>query len=205
MRRYPRPWQIFDATTLQQDRASIEVVISPRMIFCTHHGSTILREVWQEDAEQMFTILTAPYVRIPLILEFFAQERAGSLFNEQLRELLIQALFEPREGVTSIRHLLRYERFRGAKTFGHVERYVDGRTRERCGCCDESTSRLLHNGARLCMPQITQIQCGRSASISRTCSFLYFYFFMFVLCRSNSNTNRYALDAEFKDIPNSHV
>jgi len=51
----------------------------------------------QEDAEQMFTILTAPYVRIPLILEFFAQERAGSLFNERLRALLMQALFEPRE------------------------------------------------------------------------------------------------------------
>jgi|TARA_B110000091_G_C13803128_1_gene471194 hypothetical protein len=49
----------------------------------------------QEEAEQLFTFLTTPYLRIPLVLDFFARERVGCLFDATLRSLLEQTLFVP--------------------------------------------------------------------------------------------------------------
>lgn len=51
----------------------------------------------QEDSELLFSFLTAPYVRIPLILDFFASNRVGSLFDPQLQQLLQAVLFSPGE------------------------------------------------------------------------------------------------------------
>ena len=161
----------------------------------------------QEDAEQMFTILTAPYVRIPLILEFFAQERAGSLFNEQLRELLMQALFEPREwsnvdktptSVQTIpveRKLLATSR---GMLMAELERGADAAM--------SPLLRLLHNGARLCMPQSNTYRSS-AAGLLRFLVRVHFYIFTFscLYYATQTPTNRYALDAEFKDMPNSHV
>ena len=44
------------------------------------------------DAELLLSYLTAPYLRIPCILEFFAQDRLGMLFNPQLQQLLTLVL-----------------------------------------------------------------------------------------------------------------
>lgn len=49
----------------------------------------------QEDSELLHSFLTAPYLRIPLILDFFASNRVGSLFDPQLQELLQTVLFSP--------------------------------------------------------------------------------------------------------------
>ena len=51
--------------------------------------------VSQEDAERLLTFLTAPYIRIPLLLEFFKGDRLSSLSSSALQELLTAALFEP--------------------------------------------------------------------------------------------------------------
>lgn len=48
-----------------------------------------------EDAEKLVSYLTAPYLRIPLILGFFADNRVGCLFNGRLQLLLERVLFEP--------------------------------------------------------------------------------------------------------------
>jgi hypothetical protein len=42
----------------------------------------------QEDAERLLSYLTAPYLRLPLVLSFFAEERLGALFNRQLQAIL---------------------------------------------------------------------------------------------------------------------
>ena len=138
----------------------------------------------QEDAEQMFTILTAPYVRIPLILEFFAQERAGSLFNEQLRELLMQALFEPREwsnvdktptSVQTIpveRKLLATSR---GMLMAELERGADAAM--------SPLLRLLHNGARLCMPQSNTYRSSAAGLLRFLVRGVRFYIFsLFHVC-----------------------
>ena len=49
----------------------------------------------QEEAELLFSFLTVPYLRIPLVLQFFCQRSIGALFNAQLRDLLWHVLFCP--------------------------------------------------------------------------------------------------------------
>ena len=49
----------------------------------------------QEEAEQLYTYLTTPYMRIPLIVNFFSRERVGCLFDPDLQSLLEQTLFVP--------------------------------------------------------------------------------------------------------------
>ena len=49
----------------------------------------------QEEAEQLISYLTTPYMRIPLVLDFFSRERVGSLFNEELQKMLEETLFVP--------------------------------------------------------------------------------------------------------------
>eukprot|EP00949_MAST-11_sp_MAST-11-sp1_P002253 g2253.t1 len=49
----------------------------------------------QEEAEQLFSYLTAPYMRIPLVLEFFAKERVGCLFDIRMQQLFLEVLFAP--------------------------------------------------------------------------------------------------------------
>eukprot|EP00755_Sulcionema_specki_P008255 Sspe_Gene.40443::Locus_19530_Transcript_1_1_Confidence_1.000_Length_7240::g.40443::m.40443 len=50
----------------------------------------------QSDSELLLSYLTVPYVRIPLILEFFAtEERVSALRSKMLRRLLDSVLFEP--------------------------------------------------------------------------------------------------------------
>ena len=48
-----------------------------------------------EESELLFSFLTVPYVRIPLVLNFFAgRDRVTYLFNEELQKLLRAVLFE---------------------------------------------------------------------------------------------------------------
>ena len=48
------------------------------------------------DAELLLTYLTAPYLRIPLLLQFFAdQQRLGALSSPRIQDVLEAALFEP--------------------------------------------------------------------------------------------------------------
>ena len=48
------------------------------------------------DAELLLTYLTAPYIRIPLLLHFFAdQQRLNALSSSRMQEILEAALFEP--------------------------------------------------------------------------------------------------------------
>jgi len=50
----------------------------------------------QRNSELLVSYLTAPYLRIPLILAFFAhQERLNALGSERLRAMLDACLFEP--------------------------------------------------------------------------------------------------------------
>ena len=49
----------------------------------------------QEEAEQLYTYLTTPYLRIPLVLNFFSRERVGCLFNVSLQHMLEHTLFVP--------------------------------------------------------------------------------------------------------------
>lgn len=52
--------------------------------------------ITQRNSELLVSYLTAPYLRIPLILSFFAhQERLNSLGSEKLRALVDGVLFEP--------------------------------------------------------------------------------------------------------------
>lgn len=49
-----------------------------------------------QDSEMLMQYLTAPYLRIPLLLEFFADEaRIHSLDSEGLQSVLTSAIFEP--------------------------------------------------------------------------------------------------------------
>jgi hypothetical protein len=48
-----------------------------------------------EDSEALLTSLTCPYIRIPLVLRFFASGNVSRLFHVQLRELIHATLFEP--------------------------------------------------------------------------------------------------------------
>jgi hypothetical protein len=55
-------------------------------------GQTLSRE----ETEQLLSFLTVDYLRVPLVLGFFAaHDRVTYLFNEQLRDVLRAALFEP--------------------------------------------------------------------------------------------------------------
>ncbi|GAB5356506.1 hypothetical protein AAMO2058_000295800 [Amorphochlora amoebiformis] len=50
----------------------------------------------QEDSEYLLSALTVPYLRIPLVLQFFTQkDRVSSLLHVQLQNLLESVLFEP--------------------------------------------------------------------------------------------------------------
>jgi len=50
----------------------------------------------EQDTELLISYLTAPYIRIPLVLTFFATEdRIHSLRNERLQKVLDSVLFEP--------------------------------------------------------------------------------------------------------------
>eukprot|EP01127_Copromyxa_protea_P015833 TRINITY_DN4616_c0_g1_i6.p1 TRINITY_DN4616_c0_g1~~TRINITY_DN4616_c0_g1_i6.p1 ORF type:complete len:2171 (-),score=323.68 TRINITY_DN4616_c0_g1_i6:5955-12314(-) len=48
-----------------------------------------------EDSEKLATYLTAPYLKIPLVLSFFSDNRVGTLLNPDLQCLLERVLFEP--------------------------------------------------------------------------------------------------------------
>ena len=49
-----------------------------------------------KDVELLLQYLTAPYIRIPLVLNFFSVEsRLKSLRNVEIQEILDAALFEP--------------------------------------------------------------------------------------------------------------
>ena len=48
-----------------------------------------------EESERFFAYLTAPDLAIPLLLAFFAEDRAGVLLNADLRELLESVLYQP--------------------------------------------------------------------------------------------------------------
>ena len=48
-----------------------------------------------EDAERLCSYLTAPYLRIPMLLDYFANGRIGNLFNKDLRKMLFHSLFSP--------------------------------------------------------------------------------------------------------------
>ena len=50
-----------------------------------------------EDSEILLTSLTTPYIRIPLVLRFFATGNVSRLFNLQLRQLIHAVLFEPHQ------------------------------------------------------------------------------------------------------------
>lgn len=49
----------------------------------------------QEDAEKFVSYLTAPYLRVPLVLSFLNQDRLGCLFNMEIRCMVERVLFEP--------------------------------------------------------------------------------------------------------------
>lgn len=48
-----------------------------------------------EDAEAFLCVLTAPALRVPLVLAFFSGHRVGALFNAELRSVVESVLFEP--------------------------------------------------------------------------------------------------------------
>lgn len=48
-----------------------------------------------EELERLMSYLTAPYLRLPLVLEFFSQDRVNTLLNARLREILHYCLFQP--------------------------------------------------------------------------------------------------------------
>jgi hypothetical protein len=53
-------------------------------------------EVGQRDAELLYSYLTVPYMRIPLVLRFFSSEdRVSCLRSTKVQELLMAVLFEP--------------------------------------------------------------------------------------------------------------
>lgn len=54
-----------------------------------------------EESEQLFIYLTAPFVAIPLVLEFFADNRVGLLLNADLQNLLESVIFEPRNWISA--------------------------------------------------------------------------------------------------------
>ena len=49
----------------------------------------------QEEAEILYTYLTTPYMRIPLVLQFFGKDRVGTLFDSRLQKLFEECLFSP--------------------------------------------------------------------------------------------------------------
>ena len=50
----------------------------------------------REDADALVSALTSPYLRIPLLLQFFSQEKAlSALLTERVQRVLEAALFEP--------------------------------------------------------------------------------------------------------------
>lgn len=50
----------------------------------------------QRDSEQLLSYLVVPYMRIPLVLNFFAtQDRIHALRSERLREIVASVVFEP--------------------------------------------------------------------------------------------------------------
>ena len=57
----------------------------------------------QEEAEQLYSYLTTPYMRIPLVLDFFSRDRVGCLFNISLQRMLEETIFVPgRWGIFSL-------------------------------------------------------------------------------------------------------
>ena len=48
-----------------------------------------------QDTEVLVTVMTAPYVRLPLVLGFFDRTRVGALRDPQLQRMLEAVLFEP--------------------------------------------------------------------------------------------------------------
>lgn len=48
----------------------------------------------QEDAEQFLCALSAPYVRVPLLLRFFSETQLGGLFNAEVKKIVHSGLFE---------------------------------------------------------------------------------------------------------------
>jgi hypothetical protein len=56
----------------------------------------------QEEAEAFLQFLTVPYLSIPLMLQFFSQERVGVLVQPRLQQILESVLFEPRGFASSM-------------------------------------------------------------------------------------------------------
>lgn len=57
---------------------------------------TFGRSLNQEEAEMVLSFLTTPYLRIPLLLDFFSSgDRSSHLFVKEVQEVLRAALFEP--------------------------------------------------------------------------------------------------------------
>jgi hypothetical protein len=48
----------------------------------------------KEDTEKLLCMLTSPSLRIPLVMDFFAQDRVGALMNDELWSLLVSVVFE---------------------------------------------------------------------------------------------------------------
>jgi len=56
----------------------------------------------EEDAEQLLSYLTAPYIRLPLIISFFStKDRIAVLLNRDVQNLVESVLFEPRRWVSA--------------------------------------------------------------------------------------------------------
>ena len=58
----------------------------------------------EEESLQLLSLLTVPYLNIPLILNFFANDLIGSLLNPKLQQILEYSLFEPRNYLSHINY-----------------------------------------------------------------------------------------------------
>lgn len=59
------------------------------------HLPTFGESISEEDSEELMSYLTAEYVRVPMVSNFFAsQHRLSYLFVEELRDILRASIFE---------------------------------------------------------------------------------------------------------------
>jgi len=57
----------------------------------------------EEDAEKLLSYMTVPYLRLPLIVQFFAtKDRVPVLLNRDIQAILENVLFEPRKWTSKI-------------------------------------------------------------------------------------------------------
>ncbi len=50
----------------------------------------------EEASEELLSLLSVPHIAIPLVLDFFARDRVGSLLNTDLQNIVESVLFEPK-------------------------------------------------------------------------------------------------------------